>query len=115
MRIAVLGLALLGVVACTSDRPPNAPSSTTTTAAPFPPSRGMDMADHVRATLREQRVAGHADLDSVVIIESDGIITLAGEVGDERARAAIVDAVRNMEGIRDVRDVMRIRAKTPGR
>lgn len=113
MRIAVFGLTLLGLVACSKQRPAEAPRSTTITSAQWPASAGMQRAENVRAVLRRQQVASHADLDALVIIDSDGVVTLAGDVSDERARTAIADAVRNIEGVREVRDVMRVKPQVP--
>lgn len=115
MRIAMMSLVVVGLLACAKDRPVESPSSTTTTSADVPPSGGMQMVEHVRSVLRAQYPALHAEIDGLVIAESDGTITLAGEVADERARAEILETVRGIEGVRDVRDVIRVKTKKEGR
>lgn len=118
MRIALLALVAAGMLACTKDRAPVSPSSTgetTTTGANVPPSDGMRKVEHVRAVLREQRPGRQADIDTLVIGEAGGVITLAGDVSDEQAHAEILQTVRSMPGIGEVRDQIRVRnATNPG-
>jgi osmotically-inducible protein OsmY len=51
----------------------------------------------------------------LLVSVGDGVVTLSGEVDDQIERERLLDLVRDVDSVRDVRDRLQVRSKAPGR
>ncbi|MDB4936890.1 MAG: hypothetical protein JWP87_3862 [Labilithrix sp.] len=95
--IAILmGLAL---AACSKDRSDHAGTTTTTGAS----DKGASVED-VRMVLVAERPDATAAINALQITNANGVVTLRGQVDDEGTKKALVERVKKMPGVKDVKD-----------
>jgi len=106
MRNVIVLLGALALVACEKDKVPDKVGGTTTTTGATPVT-----VEDVRVVLLEHRPAAKDAINSVIITNDQGIITLRGRVDDEATHADIVNTVRGMPNVKGVNDQLQVSPK----
>lgn len=104
MRTVIVAGLMLALAGCSKDRPEHAEPGTTTTT-------GARTVTTIRRVLADERPSRSEDIERLVITDRDGVVTLSGEVTDERTRQELIDTVRRVDGVKDVRDDLRVRVE----
>src|SRR4051812_15492959 len=103
MRNSILLLGTLALVAaCSRDRGPESGSATVTGAST---SEAKPVTtEEVRMAILDQNPAASPALSSVAITSEGGTVTLKGTVPDEETRTNMVNRVKRMPNVSNVRD-----------
>jgi len=112
MRNAILLLGTLTLMACQKDKiPDNHGGTTTITGASADAGASGVSVEEVRVTLLEHRPASKDVINSVIITNEAGIITMRGRVDDEATHADLVSTVRGMPRVKGVVDQLQVAPK----
>jgi hypothetical protein len=97
-------LAVLTLAACSRDHADKAGSTTTTGAGVDRPATVED----VRMVMLAERPDKTAAINALDIQNVDGVVTLRGHVDDPQAKKALVDRVKKMPGVKQVKDELAV-------
>jgi osmotically-inducible protein OsmY len=106
MRNAIVVIVgALSLLACSKNK---AAEDTTTTrgAASEPPT--MVSVEEIRTALLEKRPSSSDAINSLMISNDSGVVTLRGRVEDEATHADLINRVRSMPNVRGVRDELQV-------
>lgn len=113
MRNAIVVLlGALSLVACARDKGAKHAATTTMTGGEAAREKAPVTGDQVKSALLEEHPGAAQTINGLVIRNDDGIITLRGKVDDEKMRSELVNRVRAMPNVRDVKDELEVKAKT---
>ncbi|MDX1621355.1 MAG: BON domain-containing protein, partial [Nitriliruptorales bacterium] len=79
-----------------------------------PTERSYDPKTLIRKV--ESEVLGHTSVDSgeiVVDADPEGVVTLRGQVGSQRLIDELVEQTRNVEGVKDVHNLLHLPNESP--
>jgi osmotically-inducible protein OsmY len=108
MRNVIVLLGTLALVACSKDKVADKVGGTTTTGAS---ADGGVTVEEVRMVLLERRPSAKDAINSVIITNEAGMITLRGRVEDEATHADMVNTVRGIPNVKGVNDQLQIAPK----
>jgi osmotically-inducible protein OsmY len=106
--IAVI-VGALGLLACSKEKPPE--DTTSIRGASTEQQAANISVEEVRSALLEKRPSAADAINSLIITNDAGIITLRGKVDDESTKADLVNRVRSMPNVRGVRDEIQVQPK----
>jgi len=98
---SIVLFATLALAACSKDGSDKL--STTTTTGAVMTDRPTTV-EEVRTVMLTERPNATAQINALDITNVDGVVTLRGQVADEESRRALVERVRRIPNVREVKD-----------
>jgi hypothetical protein len=115
VKKTLLLFAALSLAACSKNQPSE--SSEPTLTGGTVKSRPVAV-EEIRLVMLEQRPGSPQTINAIHIVNDDGVVTLHGKVDDEQMKKALVDRVKKMPGVTDVKDQLEVapqpKAGSPG-
>jgi osmotically-inducible protein OsmY len=104
-RKVIAILAGLALAACSKERPEKVGTSTTTGASD---KERTATVEEVRMVMLAERPDATAAINALQITNANGVVTLRGHVDDEQAKKALIDRVKRMPGVKEVKDELAV-------
>jgi osmotically-inducible protein OsmY len=104
----IIGMMALGLVACSKEK---APEDTTQTHGAMSEAQQSPQAvstEEIRTVLLTKRPSAADSINSMIITNDNGVVTMRGNVEDEATHADLVNRVRSMPNVRSVRDELQV-------
>src|SRR5262249_21152021 len=108
MRNAIVWIAVLTVLGCSRNPSSNEVGSTRTTGGQVGTTAS---AEQIRVEMLDQRPDAPGTVNAIDITNDNGVVTLRGAVDDEKMKSDLINRVKSIPGVQEVRDDLRIEPK----